>query len=113
MTIVERETVRECVPVTTADVLNRAADLLESGEWGWCQGGARIGDGLCMLGAVAAAVGRVPAGKGIDLDHDARYVAAREALAANNSGLGTWNDVLGRTKAEVVARLREAARNAA
>jgi hypothetical protein len=95
--------------VTTSDILHRAADLLE--EFGWCQGvEAKDQDGfscnpfrgsvaqLCMGGAVRRA--RFEFGGVSELDNPYDW---HEAIDPN------WNDQPGRTKAEVVARLRHAA----
>lgn len=101
------------VEVTAADVLNRAADLL--GEWGWCKGAARHEDSFCLLGAIAfAANGYPPRSSAItDADCTDLYVTAKEILRPFTGGeLGIWNDEPGRTKEQVVAKLREAARAA-
>lgn len=117
MSIVERERVTEAPAVSDADVLERAADLLE--EFGWCQGSCAISlegtatyqgwlngelvDGLCMGTALIRA--------GRDL--------GREILSPFDSyppfdididrPVAVWNDEPGRTREEVVARLRDAA----
>jgi hypothetical protein len=115
MSVIERERVeapqveRE---VTKADVLRRAADLLE--EQGWCQGsyglpfnawyaGERPMQPLCFLGAVVQSARDY----GVETGNDF-YQWARN-YAGESYG---FNDHPGRTKNEVVARLREAARRA-
>jgi hypothetical protein len=104
--------------VTTADVLSRAADLLE--EFGWCQGalardenGAAIGNAVmpacvvdphaisfCYEGALRRAAFDFSGDPDGDLYEDAWYAGA---------GDPSWNDKPGRTKSEVVTALREAA----
>lgn len=128
MSIVERERVETpSRGVTVADVLERAADLLE--EFGWCRSRAAQDasgecvvvtaatvDAFCLLGAYWRA--------GLDLDFDGFYEygpnwaafplqVARDRLA--KAGLDKddyWNDAPGRTKAEVVQALRSAAEKA-
>lgn len=112
MSVIERE---ERVEVTTADVLNRAADLLE--EFGWCQqaearnykgvGGDALDPDVarfCIYGALRRA--------GIDLGAP-RYFGwdCWDAMGLEGAP-GPWNDEPGRTKAEVVAALRSAAEKA-
>lgn len=103
------------VKVTTRDVLHRAADLLE--EFGWCQQSAgRSSDGV-RLGlydddfnhAVAycrnGAVGQACLDLGVGLSW-----ANKHGLLGNGTAYEVaFNDAPERTKAEVVARLREAA----
>jgi hypothetical protein len=89
-----------------ADVLERAADLIEP-EGAWTQGS--YGGGhlpTCMGGAVNIARGRqaweTPAG-----DPIAAFLA--QCLGQK---VAFWNDAPERTQAEVVAKLREAAAKA-
>jgi hypothetical protein len=98
-----------------ADILDKAADLIEP-EGAWCQRDyARNADGLvtglsefrgpatcwCIAGATAK------------VDPQARGASAdgflQEFLGVHPS---VWNDAPGRTQAEVVAKLREAAAKA-
>jgi hypothetical protein len=117
MSVIERERVEEIVAprkVTVADDLNRAADLLESGEWGWCQGALRTGPDLCVLGAIAVATGytfeREYQKTFINIDDcNPRYSAAFDALSVVVPSRAVWNDEPGRTKAEVISALRSAA----
>jgi hypothetical protein len=99
---------------TTSDVLLRAADLL--GEWDWGQGRARCGDAICADGAIYMAVtGRLPHGEyveGPDEDETPHEFFRASKAVANYlgvKGLFYWNDEPGRTKAEVIAVLREVA----
>lgn len=110
------------VPVTRREALHRAADLLE--EFGWCQWSpARDEDGwnclpcdrgaqsFCLTGSIERAV--------FDLTgHDMRANGPLPGLSITNtrpSGYTgrsfdpRWNNAPGRTKAEVVALLRERA----
>lgn len=116
MTVIEREIVEVVAPaeVTAADVLNRAADLLE--EFGWQQvvrGSKRSGI-MCAVGAVGEAFRDFGApldrayyfGEGVE-------VALKSVGIRDSDGLWIFNDADGRTKAEVVAKLREAAKAAA
>lgn len=87
----------------------KAADWLEAHDW--CQrdlardaDGKRLGSGniseavcACMAGAVYAVGGNM-----VDV--------LKLGDIAEIEGPGEWNDVPGRTKAEVIAKLREAAR---
>lgn len=109
MSIVERERV-ETEVVTTRDVLHRAADLLEEFGWGQgqeCQSGNLMAGGaygFCVGGAVRRARSEL---LGIGREEDvyvwAGFHGLRDVVNPN------WNDVPGRTKAEVVTRLRDAA----
>jgi hypothetical protein len=100
------------VPVTRRDVLRRAADLLE--EFGWCQmDEARAGDEpvsvndsrvdrFCIGGAVRRALIELTAAEHDNHPYD--YIGQ-----VWDGNIVDWNDAPGRTKSEVVARLREAA----
>lgn len=105
------------VTVTTADVLHRAADVIE--EWGWAQGThARRTDGspcgwdsvtaasFCALGAIHKALDDL----GL-VGEDRNFVRCAGWLAGcvPDFNIKDWNDDLGRTQAEVVATLRAAA----
>jgi hypothetical protein len=84
---------------TTADVLERAADIIE--EVGWIQG--EYGDaskGLCILGAIGMAWR--------SFGGSFRAVPDSHALLGLPNA-AVWNDARGRTKQQVVRRLREAA----
>jgi hypothetical protein len=88
--------------LSVADVLNRAADLIEpEGKWG--KGAWELDGCLCAEGAIAKAadikrfidVDRSPAGKFFE-----QFVGG---------DIVQFNDAPERTQAEVVAKLREAA----
>ena len=120
MSVVEREVVEAPVtdPVTTRDVLVRAADLLT--EFGWCQyANARTANGLstwyenseavsfCLYGAAHRAAAD------LGLPAMAANPILAEALGGSPVELVSWNNAPERTSQEVVARLREAAEKAA
>ena len=103
---------------TVADVFDRAADLL--GEQGWTKGsrglpwgkwlaGRRPLGQLCYLGSVAQAA--------LDLgiqkpDGCSWYEWTGTLVGENHRAAYGWNDSPGRTKAEVVTRLRQKASRA-
>jgi hypothetical protein len=106
MSVIERERIeapqveRE---VTEADVLHRAADLLE--EFGWCQvkWGSKEDGYFCAHGALMAAATDLGLGCG------PVFGKAEQRIRELHGSILGWNDQLGRTKEEVVAGLREAA----
>jgi len=93
------------VEVNASDVLHRAADLLE--EFGWCQNdeGSNKQGQMCILGSVSEAARDL----GVD-EHvaDSWVYRAFEDLVPEGL-VARWNDRPCRTKAEVVAKLHEAA----
>lgn len=108
---------------TIADVLDRAADLIEP-EGAWCQHRLALKDAQgrlsrCAVGAVQQAAFTASGGKyGSDLQYDAERVLNRflgrgaagfVQVLGGVGGATTFNDALGRTQAEVVAALRAAA----
>lgn len=86
-------------------ILIYAATLIE--VRGWCQNYYFNSEGnLCMLGAVEQAI------KANDCDFLSVYLEIRNILFENLGGFASvWNDAPGRTKEEVVAKLREVANN--
>jgi hypothetical protein len=89
--------------MNTADILERAADLIEP-KGAWMQGGLRrFHDDRpicwCAVGAIYH-VAKTPD----------EALTVRGALGALlDQSVPEWNDAPGRTQAEVVAKLREAA----
>ncbi len=83
-------------------LLNDAADYIE--EHGWCQGELRDEMGqVCILGAIAS----IPDPE----DWEPRSVALKALRAITGSPFpDNWNDAPGRTKEEVIAAFRNAAR---
>lgn len=77
-------------------LLLKAAALIE--ERGWCQGSMLSPSGYCALGAIGVA-------------GDYRDIAykARDKFSAVVGSVATWNDWPGRTKEEVIAKLRSVA----
>jgi hypothetical protein len=116
MSVIEvRKPAEVTVEVTRRDVLHRAADLLE--EFGWTTGNEGMPSmqlkpraPYCLLGSVAQARadfgGHVASGGYFD---SARDFFGRSVRIDAVHEIVLWNDTPGRTKAEVVARLREAA----
>lgn len=105
MSVIEVPVTTTAPTVGTWDVYHRAADLL--GEFDWCQKsyGSRESGRMCATTAICIAAEDLGVG-----DHEACY--AFNARFADWLGYGLtlgWNDKPGRTKAEVVAKLREAA----
>lgn len=95
-------------PVTTRDVLHRAADLLE--EFGWVQYDCGGKDrGFCLLGAVLEA--NRDFGRNVYADLESLGDLVWSGLPRRTWGSFPidWNNASGRTKEEVVTRLREAA----
>ncbi len=95
--------------LTTSQVLNKAADLIE--ERGWRRGpGMQIDSvGLCLEQAVSAAAGNIIAGSYAYLQ--AIPCAAGHALIEHlgNNQPYIWNDEPGRTASEVIEVLRATA----
>lgn len=98
-----------------AEVLTRAADVID--ERGWCQGEAWAPGGqVCAHGAIWEALGidRIDYDQG-ELTTGARPVfgaacdAIRRHIGPGRSVTG-WNDEPGRTKDDVTAALRAAAK---
>lgn len=103
----------------TAEILNKAADVIE--ERGWYQGLSQDpdGTGVCALGAICVAVGLDPhALAELGEGDDAAARAGVEAADALEDWLGLdlpvtqWNDEYVDTAEQVVTALREAAKAA-
>lgn len=104
-----------------ADVIDEAANLLETD--GWIQGTFSNAQGRCAVGGIRTAAGLhlikaygiTPFG-GAPSHREAWLLAVREAQAKVIDLMGldlqvdTWNDTKGRTADEVIALLRDAAR---
>lgn len=90
--------------VTEADVLRRAADLLE--EFGWCQRrwGSKAQGEMCATGAIREALAEY----GFSKD-DLKPIVTVARLLGPPYSIISWHDTPGRTKAEVTAALRQAA----
>lgn len=85
-----------------SEVLDAAANLIEP-EGAWCQGQFHNGLSHCMAGAILLSGGRV---------FGAEYgFVSRVAILTfgPHSSLAHFNDAHGRTQAEVVSALRQAA----
>lgn len=101
-----------------ADIFNRAADLIEAE--GWFQGMRVQGTQChCAMTAVEQALKMTPAGRdGREADLDVLAAMLTKLLKKtiihrDVSAVIAWNDADGRTKSEVIALLRDAAREAA
>ena len=108
MSVIERERVEaEAPPITKRDLLHRAADLLE--EFEWCQGdwGSKRTGKFCAHGALINAT--LDFGLGPNFGDGSVYEQANLTLRDLTGGILSWNDQADRTKAEVIAKLREAA----
>jgi hypothetical protein len=82
-------------------LLLKAADYVEKN--GWCQHELQSGDGrVCIVGALSAVADEIF----LVGTHSAAWTRLQKAL---NKMAGTWNDTQGRTKEEVVAKLRAVA----
>ena len=106
--------------VTESDVLVRAADLLE--EFDWFQGNycpactGEEGEGsifraerFCALGAMIRAEKDLGVYTGFDTGSFHASTMKSLARVIGTEFIAGWNDHPGRTKEEVVAKLREAA----
>lgn len=96
---------------TLADHYDLAASLLE--EYGWIQNGLGIRQtGFCMMGAINETFGdshKPPSGQTvIDIGFPV-YNIHLPILEATNYQGAMWNDIPGRTKEEVIAKLHEVA----
>ncbi|MGV0964165.1 MAG: DUF6197 family protein [Polynucleobacter sp.] len=104
-------------PLSVADVLDRAADLIEP-EGKWTQGaygrdatgceviGVENAVCFCAMGAMYKARGDIGA-----FEHDPDLVRPLAALIERtcDAAIDDWNDASERTQTEVVSALREAA----
>lgn len=95
--------------LTASEVFRRAADYLE--KHGWLQDDfGEIGGPCCVVGAMQAVKGHAP---GAPHRGDERWGVKREVDVLSrylDTNPEPWNDRNGRTKDEVVAALRKAAR---
>jgi hypothetical protein len=100
--------------VTPAEILTKAADLIEP-EGAWTQASfARVASGektvpedpAAVCWCLSGALSRVSS-EAVFKDRSAAFDALY--LALDDDGVFGWNDAPGRTQAEVVAKLREAA----
>jgi len=102
-------------PLTIAEVLTRAADLIEP-EGAWLQGEmAEDADGFEVSAGEPTAVCWCIAGaiRRVSSANPGLYGLARNLLLDHiGESLVTWNDAPERTQAEVVAALRAAAEKA-
>lgn len=97
-----------------AAVLNRAADILEQEGWGQGKLHNRATGCRCALGALNDATNDCMKGPAAPRSYEV-WSAAEDALSAEIGfdNIPTWNDALGRTATEVIAALRNAAKDTA
>lgn len=88
--------------MTPADVLDAAADLLESD--GWIQGEEQTEHGRCVVGALVGSVGEEASLR--------TFCAAHDLLAVRVGPVPLWNDEPERTADEVIETLRKVAAEA-
>ena len=102
---VEHKEAGESTPVLddASRLLLRAAALIE--ERGWCQGAYFSGERLCAMGALHMASG----GRIGDAFTAVGSVAIERLWKKLPTVIPDWNDRPGRTKEEVVAKLRAVA----
>ncbi len=91
--------------MTTAEVLDRAADYIE--QHGWCQGEFSKNGAVCVSGAISRVLG-VEFYRADNRVYDAKNAFARHLKSDDPPCV--WNDEDGRTQEEVIATLREAAK---
>ena len=107
--------------LTTSQVLDKAADLIEERGWtdgpfGWPDDRVKEGGALCLEGGIMAALGLDMNDVGrLYEEEDPRsfrfcpaYNAVRDYLGSDLTHIYEWNDKRGRTQHEVVATLRAA-----
>lgn len=113
MSVIERVVVEApaVAPVTKELLLLHAANILD--EFDWCQGepGSRGEGAMCAVGAIWEAAADLGISTWDDRAHEAwtMDVEGYDHNEADTVPLARWNDEPGRTKAEVVAKLRAAA----
>ena len=97
--------------VTTRDILLHAADILSEFDWRQGSAGSREEGSMCAVGAIWEATADLLASDARVDERvlDACYINGRPLNEGDLFPLAVWNDEPGRTKCEVVARLREAA----
>jgi len=109
---------------TVPDILEEAADLIET--VGWTQGRHLERDqdlnviGYCAIGAIAQAVGLRCAATSVDEMVSRAQASARAEVHLNKwmekkpggrRGVVLWNDLPGRTAAEVIDALKQCAKD--
>lgn len=102
---------REVTATEVAEVLEEAADLYESGTYGWVQGMYSYYPPLgnprrCMLGIIDAAAYKLQADRAPQMSFKARRV-----MNAEIGHIANWNDEPERTVDEVVEVLKGTAKD--
>jgi hypothetical protein len=91
-----------------AAVLLRAAEIIE--ERGWCQEYPDAAGRVCAGRAIMLALGLKSGWAGNEQERIVRHRLGFSAAWFLSGALANWNDAPGRTAAEVIDRLRSAAR---
>jgi hypothetical protein len=99
------------------DLIEKVADGFESGRYDWIQGNLSNASrtAFCMVGAmryelIGTADGDKPLGAIRSVYMDARQ-AISEHLDRPSMGVPSWNDIAGRTKEQVIDKLKETAKD--
>lgn len=101
--------------LSTSEVLNKAADLIEEHGWTKGQGWTDTGKGLCLEGGIAAALGIETNFAAPHDEDDYTQFAACPAYRAVKDYLGyradlwNWNDRRAESAEDVIATLRATA----
>lgn len=93
-----------------ADLLNRAADLLETGEYGWTQGIGQRGNDVCMGQAICIAATKLHTESTVYVHSLSNHVVSYVSKFLDGVSVPFWNDQEGRTVADVIDKLREMAK---
>lgn len=94
------------IPLTAPEVLLKAADILERD--GWCKYSLNDAQGRhCVAGAILIAVAGSPGSHA--LPKEARRLLQQQ-LPFWTPTIESWNDLPWRTRSQVIAKLRAAAR---
>ena len=89
-------------------MLLRAAEIIE--ERGWCQEYQDTAGRVCVGRAIMLALGLKSGWAGNEQERIVRHRLGFSAARFPSGALANWNDAPDRTDAEVIARLRSAAR---
>lgn len=93
------------------EVLDKAADKYESGEWTWFQYGKDLARTYGADFCISEAVWKVNLSEGTNDDWFSRHVTVRRALRTvlDEKPITKWNDTEAQNKEEVIDALRRAA----
>lgn len=93
--------------MTTCELRLKAAEIIEAR--GWCHGTFELRGAVCIIGAIrSAATGSPHPIYPYERNDEVALDAAVQSMGFKDRGWATsWNDACGRTKADVLAKLRE------